>query len=288
MQRQISRIIDQQGAWAGPLGGRAEHWLAGLFAERRRVKDLLNGTWLGHPVHPMVTDVPVGALTVAVLLDATGQDRAADLAVVTGLAGMAASAATGAADAVDTYGRPQLLATVHASLMVTSFTAYSGSLLLRIGPRAGRPLGRLLALAGYATLAAGAYVGGDLTYRAGNQVDRHAFETGGAKWKALDVREVPAAELVRARLGTVPIVLFRAEEGSPITAISATCAHAGGPLDKGTVSEGCVVCPWHGSRFRLGDGHVVGGPAVYDQPAYEVRETDDGGLEARRAPASPG
>jgi nitrite reductase/ring-hydroxylating ferredoxin subunit/uncharacterized membrane protein len=285
MHREIAALIDDQASWAKPLGERVQHWLAGLFDARREVKDLLNGTWLGHPVHPAVTDVPVGAMTVAAVLDVTGQERAADIAIATGLAGMAASAVTGAADAVDAYGEPQLLATVHASLMVTSFAAYLGSFVLRLGPRAFRPFAVLLSWAGYGALTAGAYVGGDLTYRTGNQVDRHAWESHGTKWKALDVREVPAGALVKAKAGTDPLVLYRETDAGPILALHATCAHAGGPLDKGTLVDGCVECPWHGSRFRLTDGHVTRGPAVYDQPRFEVRATDDGGLEARRAEA---
>ena len=283
MHRRITALIDAQAGWATPLGERVQGWLAPILAERRPLKDALHGTWLGHPVHPAVTDVPVGAMTVAAVLDLAGQDAAADLAVATGIAGMAASAATGAADAVDTDGRPRVLATVHATLMVGSLTAYLVSFALRSGPRGGRPLARLLGLIGYAALTAGAYVGGDLTYRLGNQVDRHAFRRFPTKWKALDVGEVPEGELVRAMLGTEPLVLVRLE--GAIHALHATCAHAGGPLDKGALIDGCVECPWHQSRFRLTDGHVVQGPAVYDQPRYEVRETPEGGLEARRAPS---
>lgn len=282
MHRRISAFLDQQETWAGPLGEKAQHALGPVLARRRWLKDLLNGTWLGHPLHPAITDVPVGAMTVAAVLDATGHDDAADLAVATGLAGMAASAVTGAADAVDAYGRPRVLATVHATLMAGSTAAYLASLLLRLGPRAGRPLARLLALAGYGALSAGAYVGGDVTYRTGNQVDRHAFEGAGGKWKPLDVREVPAGTLVRGKAGPDSILLYRASEGAPISAIHATCAHAGGPLDKGTIVDGCVECPWHQSRFDLATGHVRQGPAVYDQPRFEVRATEDGGLEARR------
>jgi nitrite reductase/ring-hydroxylating ferredoxin subunit len=281
MHRQIGRMIDQQGSWAKPLGERAQALIGDVFTARRPLKDALNGTWLGHPVHPMVTDVPVGAMTVAAVLDATGQDAAADLAVATGLAGMAASAVTGAADAVDAYGRPQVYATVHATLMVASFAAYSGSMLLRIGPRAGRPLARVLSLVGYGALSAGAYVGGDLTYRLGNQVDRHAFDGHGKKWKPLDVSQVPPGELVKAKAGSDTLLLYRPDDGAPVTALSAVCAHAGGPLDKGTIVDGCVECPWHHSRFRLADGRVEQGPAVYDQPRFEVRATEDGGLEAR-------
>jgi nitrite reductase/ring-hydroxylating ferredoxin subunit/uncharacterized membrane protein len=282
MHRQVGRVIDQQASWAKPLGERAQEVLGEVFAGTRPLKDLLNGTWLGHPVHPMVTDVPVGAMTVAAVLDVTGQDQAADLAVLTGLASMAASAVTGAADAVDTYGKPQLYATVHATLMVGSLAAYGASMALRLGPRGARPMARLLSFAGYGALAAGAYVGGDLAYKLGNQVNRHAFESHSTKWKALDVGEVPAGTLVKAKAGADTLVLYRASDDDPIIALSSVCAHEGGPLDKGTIVDGCVECPWHGSQFRLADGHVAKGPAVYDQPVYEVRATDDGGLEARR------
>ena len=156
-------------------------------------------------------------------------------------------------------------------------------MLLRLGPRGVRPLARLLSFAGYGAMAAGAYVGGELAFRLGNQVDRHAFDSHSTKWKALDVTEVPAGTLVKAKAGTDTLVLYRATDGDPITALSAVCAHEGGPLDKGELVDGCVQCPWHGSQFRLADGHVARGPAVYDQPVYEVRETADGGLEARRA-----
>jgi nitrite reductase/ring-hydroxylating ferredoxin subunit/uncharacterized membrane protein len=282
MHRQIGRVIDQQASWAKPLGDSAQELLKAVFEGTRPLKDLLNGTWLGHPVHPVVTDVPVGAMTVAAVLDVAGQDTAADIAVLTGLASMAASAATGAADAVDTYGKPQVYATVHATLMVSAFTAYAGSAVLRLGPRGLRPVARLLSFAGYGAMAAGAYVGGDLTYRLGNQVDRHAFDSHSGKWKPLDVTDVPAGTLVKAKAGADTLVLYRATDADPITALSSVCAHEGGPLDKGEIVDGCVQCPWHGSRFRLDDGHVRRGPAVYDQPVFEVRATAEGGLEARR------
>ena len=287
MHRQIFGLVDRQAGWAKPLGEKAQQLVGDIFATRRPLKDFLNGTWFGHPIHPVITDVPVGAMTVAAVLDMAGQDGAADVATGIGIASMVGAAATGTADAVDTYGRPQVYATVHAVCMTASLAAYSASFLLRLGPSGGRPLAKVLGLAGYAAMSAGAYVGGDLVYRFGNQVDRHAFEAGGAKWRALDVTEVPAGKLTRAKLGNDAIVLYRAADGDAIQALGATCAHAGGPLDKGTVIDGCVECPWHQSRFRLDDGHVVQGPAVFDQPVWEVREADGGGLEARRAAPSP-
>jgi hypothetical protein len=107
MHREISALIDAQESWAKPVGERVQGWLGQLFADRRPLKDALNGTWLGHPLHPAITDVPVGAMSVAALFDLTGQRRAADVAVATGLASMVGAAVTGAADAVDAYGRPR-------------------------------------------------------------------------------------------------------------------------------------------------------------------------------------
>ncbi|MDA8201771.1 MAG: Rieske (2Fe-2S) protein [Chloroflexi bacterium] len=283
MHRRIERLIDGQAGWARPVGEWNQRWLMEFFGRTRPLKDMLNGVWLGHPVHPAVTDVPVGALMAGAVLDMAGLERAADIALATAVAGMAASAATGAADAVDAYGRPQVQATVHASIMGASLTACLLSLGLRATKsRALRPIAVALSLAGYAGVAAGAYVGGELTYGSGNMVDRHAWETRTAKWRALDVDDVPEGVLVRANAGSTALVLSRS--GDEIVALDATCAHAGGPLDGGTVEDGCVECPWHGSRFALADGRVVRGPAVYDQPAWEIRRADGGRLEARQKP----
>jgi nitrite reductase/ring-hydroxylating ferredoxin subunit/uncharacterized membrane protein len=282
MHRQITAFIDRQAPWADQVADWAQPLIAGLFEDRRPLKNALNGTWFGHPVHPALTDVPMGAMTLAALFDLTGHDDAADAAVATGIAGMAAAAVTGAADAVDAQGKPRTYASVHAMVMSTSLGVYALSFLLRLGPRFGRPTARLLAYLGYGVLTAGAYVGGDLVYRAGNQVDRHAFEGTSAKWRSLDVSEVPAGKLVKAKAGIDTLVLYRELDGDPISALHAVCSHAGGPLDKGEIVDGCVQCPWHGSRFDLETGHVRQGPAVYDQPRFEVRESPDGGLQARR------
>jgi nitrite reductase/ring-hydroxylating ferredoxin subunit/uncharacterized membrane protein len=281
MHRRVTRLIDDQARWARPVGEWNQRWIAAAFARTRPAKDLLNGVWLGHPVHPAVTDVPMGALTVGTVLDLAGHRRAADIAIATGVAGMLASAATGAADAVDAYGRPQVHATVHASIMVGSLAACLASLGLRAASSGLRPLAVVLSMAGAAGVAAGSYVGGELAYGSGNMVDRHAWQSGAARWRRLDVDDVPAGQLVRAMAGPDALVLYR--EGEAIHAMDATCAHAGGPLDRGSVDDGCVQCPWHGSRFRLIDGRVVRGPSVYDQPAYEVRRSE-AGLEARRLP----
>ena len=136
-------------------------------------------------------------------------------------------------------------------------------------------------------MTAGAYVGGDVVYIFGNMVSRHAFRGAGTKWIKLDTGDVtdlatlPEATPTKAKAGINDLVLVRVADS--IHALHAVCSHAGGPLAQGTFVDGCVECPWHGSRFRVTDGHVRRGPALYDQPAYEIRAAEGGGYEVRRA-----
>jgi nitrite reductase/ring-hydroxylating ferredoxin subunit len=167
--------------------------------------------------------------------------------------------------------------------MVVALVLYIVSLIIRAGGPDDRALPIGLSIVAYLILLAGAYVGGDVVYVLGNMVSRHAFRGAGGKWLALDLD--PSAEIaegvpVRAKAGVNTLVLVR--QGDAIHALHDTCAHAGGPLNKGTIVDGCIECPWHGSRFRLADGRAVRGPTVYDQPRYEVRRAETGGWESRR------
>jgi nitrite reductase/ring-hydroxylating ferredoxin subunit len=60
-----------------------------------------------------------------------------------------------------------------------------------------------------------------------------------------------------------------------VVALDARCPHRGAPLEEGAVRDGCVVCPWHGSVFRLDDGSLVQGPSTADLPHYDCRVTGD-------------
>jgi nitrite reductase/ring-hydroxylating ferredoxin subunit len=161
---------------------------------------------------------------------------------------------------------------------------------LRAGTPADRTIPIALSIISFLLVTAGAFVGGDVVYALGNMVSRHAFRGAGTKWIRLDTGDVTdLAELAestpfKAKAGINDLVLVRLD--GTIHALHAVCAHAGGPLDKGTVVDGCVECPWHASRFRLSDGLVKQGPAVYDQPAYELRAAEGGGYEVRRAGSS--
>jgi nitrite reductase/ring-hydroxylating ferredoxin subunit/uncharacterized membrane protein len=289
MARFLARLIALNDGWAKPFGEFNHRWVAALFRPIRPIRDLLNGTWLGHPLHPAATDLPIGAILVALVLDVGGQPGAAFWALVVALLSMVASAVTGLADYADTDGTARTRATLHGSIMVVALVLSGLSLVLR-GGAAGNDAGAVaigLLVVAFLLLSAGAYVGGDVVFVLGNMVSRHAFRGPGTKWIRLDtggitdLAALPEATPHKMKAGINDLVVVRL--GDTVHALHQVCAHAGGPLAEGTVTpDGCIVCPWHASRFRLADGRLRGGPAVYDQPAYEIREAAGGGYEVRR------
>lgn len=275
----IERLIDAQAGWAEPFGGWLQGFVRAVFGPIRPVRDFFNGTWIGHPLHALLTDVPIGALTLSLVFDALGQPVAADVSLLFGVLAMVAAAVAGYADYAETDGKRRTRATVHSTLMLLALVLFVVSLALRAGG-GGRALPFGLAILGWLLLAAGAHIGGTVVYQLGNMVDRHAWRPGGSKWAALEVDELPEGRPVKARLGLQSLALVRT--GETVRALHDQCAHAGGPLSEGQLVDGCLECPWHGSRFRLADGRAVRGPTAYDQPVYEVRPTAAGGWEARR------
>lgn len=288
MGRLLARIMAAQDGWARPFGDFNHRWLSAVFRPIGPIRDFLDGTWLGHPLHPAVTDIPIGTLLATVVLDLLGYPAAADIALVATILFMLAAAVTGAADYADTDGTARTRATIHSTLMVVGLVVLLLSLLLRAGNPTDRTIPIALAIVGFLIVTAGAYVGGDVVYVLGNMVNRHAFRGAGTKWIRLDTGDVtdlatlPEATPTKAKAGINDLVLVRM--AGDVYAMHAVCAHAGGPLAQGTVVEGCLECPWHGSRFRLTDGHARRGPTVYDQPSYEIRPAESGGgYEVRRA-----
>jgi nitrite reductase/ring-hydroxylating ferredoxin subunit/uncharacterized membrane protein len=292
LARFLIRTMDAQAVWTRPLGDLSHRFLHWLFHKMPAVRDLLNGRWLGHPLHAVLTDAPIGILFLVIVFDVVGQPVAAVWSLAVGILAMLAAALAGSADYADTDGRARERATLHATLMVLALVLYLISLVLRLG--GGGALDPVPATAGWLSVAsflflsAGAYVGGDVVYMLGNMVNRHAFRGAGTKWIALEPAEmedgkIPEGRPIKAKLGINQLVLVR--QGEAILALHDTCAHAGGPLNEGKLVDGTIECPWHYSRYRPENGHVVGGPSVYDQPAYEVRAKDGGGWEARRQSA---
>ena len=190
------------------------------------VRDLLNGRWLGHPLHAVLTDAPIGILFLVIVFDVLGMPVAAVWALAIGILAMLAAALAGSADYADTDGRARERATLHSTLMVLALVLYLISLLLRLGPAgtprpgAGAPPAGCPSLS-FLVLSAGAYVGGDVVYMLGNMVNRHAFRGAGTKWIALEPAEVdgdgriPEGKPVKAKLGINQLVLVRQGETDP-------------------------------------------------------------------------
>lgn len=286
MARLLARLMTLNDGWARPFGDFNHRWVSALFRPIRPIKDLLHGRWLGHPLHAALTDLPIGLLLGAVILDLIGQPAAADIVLLATIVTMLLSALAGLADYADTDGTALTRATIHATVMVVALVLLIVSAVLRAGAPADRTLPIALSIVGFLLVTAGAFVGGDVAYVLGNMVSRHAFRGAGTKWVRLDTGDTadlaatPVSTPTKMRAGINDVVVVRL--GETVHVLHAVCAHAGGPLAEGTIVDGCVECPWHGSRFRLSDGLVRQGPSVYDQPAYELRIAEGGGYEVRR------
>ncbi len=249
------------------------------------VRDLLHGKPLGHSLHVALSDVPVGAWTMAAVFDSLelcGRDEfaaAADLAVAVGLAGGLGAIATGLAEWADTKDEPKRLGLVHALSNDFAFGVYSLALVLRRTGR--RRAGLATALAGYAVVSFAAYLGGELSL--GHQIGvRHTAvprEPADAFVSVLPENELGALPKT-ADLGGIPLLLSRDRRGD-IHAVAAVCTHRGGPLGEGSFADGCVTCPWHGGRFDLTDGTVLEGPATFPLARFETRVLQ-GQIQARR------
>jgi nitrite reductase/ring-hydroxylating ferredoxin subunit/uncharacterized membrane protein len=251
-----------------------------------RLKDALAGTWLGHALHPLLTDATLGFFLAATALDVVGGEEsapAADRLVSLGLLSALPTAVSGASDWADTVESDpgaRRVGLVHAVANGTATACYGASLLAR---RAGaRRLGAALGLAGLGALAAGGHLGGHLSYAQGVGVDRTVFERRPREWtRALAADDLADDEATAADVDGVRVLIARHE--GRLHALADRCSHRGGPLHEGRLEHGCVTCPWHGSAFRLEDGSVERGPAAYPQPAYDVRVEDgDVLVRARR------
>jgi nitrite reductase/ring-hydroxylating ferredoxin subunit/uncharacterized membrane protein len=239
------------------------------------VKDVLSGTWLGHQLHPMLTDVVIGTFTSATILDLIGGKRAvpaANTLAVIGLLSVAPTAASGLADWADTTGSETRIGLVHAASNVVGAGFYAASIVAR--SRGNRLPASVLGLAGMGIMSVGGYLGGHLSFVKGVGVNHTFMEEPSKDWKAVaDEAELADGAAIVISDGDVNVLVRHS--GSACSGVSNRCTHAGGPLNEGSFegsgSNVCVVCPWHASTFRMRDGGVVHGPATVPQPAYDVR-----------------
>jgi nitrite reductase/ring-hydroxylating ferredoxin subunit/uncharacterized membrane protein len=250
------------------------------------VRNVLDGTPMELPLHPALTDVPIGAWTAALVFDgldiATGSRamrNAADASLAVGVAGGLAAAVTGLSDWRYLGGGSRRMGAAHGLLNAAGLLLSGASLLLRAAGR--RRAGQLAFLAGFSISGTAAHLGGELSYNHGLRVNRNAFEAPGPEdfTAVLPEDELSEGGTRRVEVDGAGVLLSRSENGS-VCAIAATCNHMGGPLEQGVREGGTVVCPWHGSRFDLCGGKVLDGPAVFPQSTYETR-VRDGRIEVR-------
>lgn len=241
------------------------------------VKDVLHGRPLGHALHPLLVALPIGMNVGATLLDVLGDedDRAAARRLVgAALVSTVPTVASGWADwsELGSAKRPMRVGLVHAVANGAAAGVFAASWVARAAGH--HRTGAALSMVGLAGLGAAGYLGGHLVYAQGVAVSRTMdHRPGPQEWTDVAAAQDVGESLLRVEVAGEPVVLTRT--GGLLRALAATCTHLGGPLDEGTVEDGCVVCPWHGSRFDLADGSVERGPASVPQPAYDVRESGD-------------
>lgn len=286
----MDRFIASQG-WLEPLGDFIQRVVGGFYgalgAPGRWLKDLAHGTKvIGHPLHPALTDVPLGAWVVAVVCDlghlvsSSVPSAAGDLALLIGTVAGVGAGAAGYTDHHETFDQERRYATLHGLLMTIVLVVMTVSLLLRWkGGDSVHELAVVLALVGLLVSLLAAYLGGHLTFGIGTMVNHNAFVHGPSEFvEVAHSADIQDGGMHRAMADGVPVLLVRLSGN--LHAIAATCSHAGGPLDEGSLDGDIVTCPWHASRFCVRDGSVEGGPATFAQPRYEARE-ENGAVSVR-------
>lgn len=284
----VAAIVESQ-TWLDKLAAPFQSWLLKLFGQpgepNRKIKDILNGTWFGHPLHPVLTDIPIGAWSSTLFLDldwltneSEGVARSADTVLVLGIVGAAGSAVTGVTDWSDLLDTDRRVGFMHGLLNSGILLTNIASLVLRLTGK--RRAGITLSTIGYVATLFSAYLGGELSFAKGIGVNHEAWEGGSDDYVAvMNVGDLAEDKLTRVDAAGIPAVLLK--QGNSIYAIGAVCTHLAGPLDEGTCKDGVVTCPWHGSSFRMSDGGVVNGPAVYAEPTFAVRVRNEK-IELRR------
>jgi nitrite reductase/ring-hydroxylating ferredoxin subunit/uncharacterized membrane protein len=238
------------------------------------VKDVLSGVAAGHPLHPALVTVPIGAFTGAVALDLTGREQSAARTLVgLGLLSSVPTALAGLSDWSDTRGAERRVGFTHLTLNVVGLGIIAASWFSRRkhpGTGVFDSHGPWLTFTGFGVLGVSAWLGGHLSYALGVGVDTTAFQRPPQEWTdAAAEDELVEGRPIAATVGTIPVLLVRT--GGRIHALGDRCTHRGGPLHEGQLEDGCIQCPWHASRFALEDGAVVRGPATRPAPMFETR-----------------
>ena len=278
----------QEQVWIDEAAQPLTHAVRGAFdalgPAGQRVKNALHGTWIGHPLHPILTDILIGAWSTAVVLDAaegfTGDasyGRAAEVAIGFGLAGAVGSAITGLTDWSETDGTAKRLGLVHGVLNLTATALCATSLAIRRG--GDRATGRAVGFAGLMLAGVASYFGGALVYRDRIGVNHADDVEVDEQFPALPADHLPEGSKQAVDVNGQKVMVAR--QHGRVCALAEHCSHLGGPLSEGTLKDGSIVCPWHGSEFALEDGDVINGPATHPQPYFDASE-EDGAIVIRK------
>lgn len=249
------------------------------------------GRWLGHSLHPALSDLPIGFWSASVLLDTAGQDvaqgdRRLDPSSTLSAAGLAAAAATAATGWVDwsvSDGEDRRVGLFHGLLNVAGVSLQGASLAARLSGH--RPTGRALGAASLGVTVVAAYIGGHLVQGRAVMVNRVATTTGPTRWvRAVAEEDLPADGVTGVEVEGRHVLLARRD--GEVHAIDDVCSHAGALLHRGETDDCTVTCPLHFSVFDLRDGRIVRGPAHHPQPVLPAR-VRKGWIEVRGSAPAP-
>jgi nitrite reductase/ring-hydroxylating ferredoxin subunit/uncharacterized membrane protein len=283
MKRDLTERLEQIINGSHLLVSFAE-WLRRIFdaiflnGPLRPLKNFLNGKWLEHPLHPVLTDVPIGAWLIAIVLDLAALifgvpnlGGASGIAIAIGLLGALGAIATGFMDWQDVDPRELTVGITHALINAIGTLLFAISFFWRWTDNWQIDAGKTaLIVIGYLVLTAGAFLGGTLVFRMGVMVNRNAHTSGPDDFvSVLPMQDLRENQPIRVEAEGVPVLLvLRNEE---VYAIGAVCSHYGGPLEQGKLVNGRIECPWHYSQFALKDGRAMKGPTTSPVPQYETR-----------------
>jgi nitrite reductase/ring-hydroxylating ferredoxin subunit/uncharacterized membrane protein len=274
----IPATIEKLGAidaLAGPLQSAAR----AVVPPGSKLKDVLSGTWLGHPLHPPLTDVVVGAWTSALLLDLLNGDEAegaADQLIATGIVAAVPTALSGLSDWAELHDGSRRVGTIHALGNTSALVLQALSLRARRAGHRGR--GVALSTCAFGVASFSAWLGGHLSFSKGVGVNQTAFDAAPEDWTpVLDEAQLEDGKPVGAQVGTTPLLLVRC--AADVHALDDRCSHRGCALHEGSFDGEAITCRCHGSTFRL-DGTIVNGPATSPQPVFGAR-IRDGKVEVR-------
>lgn len=241
------------------------------------LRDVLHGVPLGHPLHPMAVQVPLGAWTSAALLDAVpGSARAARMLIAAGVVTALPAAAAGYTDWSQLHEQQSRVGVVHSGANLLATVLYTASFVQRVRGKGSN--GKALGYLAFGVVAFGGFLGGHLSYRQAAGANHaedvpHRVPQG---WHPLGpLNELASGRLEHRMLGEIPLLVLR--RGDDVHVLSDVCSHLSGPLHEGELtgtpmgSQQCVVCPWHGSTFSLETGEVVHGPATAPQSKFQTR-----------------